>query len=73
MSELLIKCSECKAIVGTGISMDYASFCTSEMENNEARCTTCESDLVWGKDDFLAISFCQKTSAATANTTKRSK
>ncbi len=61
MSNLLIKCKECRAIVDTGVSMDFESFCTSELENNSDVChsKTCGRELTWGKDDVLAISFCK--------------
>jgi hypothetical protein len=60
MSSLLIKCPKCRAIVDTGIFMDLASFCSSKLVNNTAVCTnhTCETKLVWSKEDVLAISFC---------------
>ena len=34
LSDLLIKCKSCKAIVDAGFSMDFESFCSSEMENS---------------------------------------
>jgi endogenous inhibitor of DNA gyrase (YacG/DUF329 family) len=62
MSHLLIKCKECNAIVDTNVSMDFESFCSSELENNTSVChsNTCGKELVWSKDDVLAISFCNK-------------
>jgi hypothetical protein len=61
MSRLLIRCPECKAIVETGLSMDLASFCTSKLLNNQTVCTnhTCKNKIVWGKEEVLAISFCE--------------
>ena len=61
MGHLLIKCKDCMAIVDTGVSMDFESFCTSELENNVAVChrNACGREIVWGKDDVLAISFCK--------------
>ena len=60
MAHLLIKCKSCKAIVDTGVSMDFDSFCTSELENNAVKChsAVCGREMFWGKDDVLAISFC---------------
>jgi hypothetical protein len=60
MSNLLIKCPECKAIVDTGVPMDLASFCSSKLVNNEAVCLNhaCKAKIVWDKEDVLAISFC---------------
>ena len=62
MPRLLIKCPECKAIVDTGVSMELASFCSSELENNTIVCHsyTCGKEIVWSKDDVLAMSFCNK-------------
>ncbi len=61
LSHLLIKCKECKAIVDTGVSMEFESFCSSEMENRISVChsQTCGRELIWGKDDVLAVSFCK--------------
>jgi len=61
LSNLLIKCKECKAIVDTGVSMDFESFCSSELENNSGVCHSeiCGREITWGKDDVLAISFCK--------------
>jgi hypothetical protein len=58
---LLIKCPECKAIVDTGVSMNLSIFCVSKLVNNAAVCTehTCKAKINWGKEDVLAISFCQ--------------
>ena len=63
MSHLLIKCKRCKAIVDTGVTMDFESFCSSELENNISVChrKVCGEKLFWGKDDVLAISFCKVT------------
>ena len=60
MSNLLIRCPECKAIVDTGVSKDLASFCSSKLVNNEAVCLnhTCKAKIAWEKEDVLAISFC---------------
>lgn len=64
MAHLLIKCKSCKAIVDTGVSMEFESFCSSEMENSTSVChsQTCGKEMVWSKDDVLAISFCTKAS-----------
>jgi len=61
VSHLLIKCKECKAIVDTGVSMDFDSFCSSEFENNSIVChrNVCGRKMFWSKDDVLAISFCK--------------
>ena len=61
LSHLLIKCKECRAIVDTGVSLDLESFCSSQLENNTAVChhQTCGRELIWGKDDVLAVSFCK--------------
>ena len=61
MSHLLIKCKECKAIVDTGVSLDFESFCSSELENYASVChsETCGRELTWDKDDVLAMSFCK--------------
>lgn len=61
LAHLLIKCRECLAIVDTGISMDFESFCSSELENNIGFChsKSCGKELIWRKDDVLAISFCK--------------
>ena len=61
MTHLLIKCKSCKAIVDTGVSMDFESFCSSELENNTSVChrKVCGEKLLWRKDDVLAISFCK--------------
>ena len=41
----------------TGVSMDFESFCSSELENNASVChrKVCEGKIFWGKDDILAI------------------
>ena len=55
---LLVKCSECRALVDTGVKMDKDSFCTSEFEDKTVACNDCRHKSVWNKDDVLAISFC---------------
>jgi len=64
LAHLLIKCKVCKAIVDTGVSMDFKSFCTSELENIVVVChnNTCGREVSWSKDDVLAISFCKSWS-----------
>lgn len=61
MSNLLIKCPECKALVDTGVSMNLSIFCASKLASNGTVCTNhaCKKQLVWSKEDVLAISFCQ--------------
>ena len=59
MSKLMVKCQNCKAIVYTGISMDLKSFCSSTLINNATSCGNCGKQVVWNKDDVLAISFCE--------------
>ena len=61
MDHLLIKCKECRAIVDTGVVMDFESFCSSEFENNVGVChvNDCGRKIFWSKDDVLAISFCK--------------
>jgi hypothetical protein len=60
MTHLLIKCEECKAIVDTGVNIDFESFCTSEFEKTKVICNkhSCGKRQLWSKDDVLAISFC---------------
>jgi len=47
--------------VDTGVSLEFESFCSSELENNTVEChsNVCGSEMSWGKDDVLAISFCK--------------
>ena len=61
MTHLLIKCKSCRAIVDTGVVMDFESFCSSELENNVIVChrEVCGRKMFWSKDDILAISFCK--------------
>jgi endogenous inhibitor of DNA gyrase (YacG/DUF329 family) len=58
LSKLRVKCQKCKAIIYTGISMDLKSFCASTLKNNTTTCGNCENQVVWDKEDVLAISFC---------------
>jgi endogenous inhibitor of DNA gyrase (YacG/DUF329 family) len=58
MSRLMVKCSECKAIVDTGVSMDFVSFCEAKLEAKTLPCYNCKTQIVWNKDDVLATSFC---------------
>ena len=60
LAHLLIKCKSCKAIVDTGVVMEFESFCSSEFENSVVVChrDVCGRKMFWGKDDVLAISFC---------------
>jgi phage FluMu protein Com len=37
MVNLLVKCPKCKAIVSTGMLMDFASFSSSTLVNNSMR------------------------------------
>jgi len=48
-------------MVDIGISMDFESFCSSELENTVSVChrKVCGSKMYWSKDDVLAISFCK--------------
>lgn len=59
MVNLLVKCPKCKAIVSTGMLMDFASFCSSTLVNNKIQCSNCGTIINWNKDDVLAISFCK--------------
>jgi hypothetical protein len=61
MTNLLIKCPECKAIIDTGVSMNLSIFCASKLANNGVACTNhaCKKQIIWNKEDVLAISFCQ--------------
>ena len=61
MAYLLIKCKSCRAIVDTGVLMDFESFCSSELENSVVVCQreVCGRKMFWGKEDVLAISFCK--------------
>ncbi|MFX1521648.1 MAG: hypothetical protein ACFFCD_17215 [Promethearchaeota archaeon] len=59
MVNLLVKCPKCKAVVSTGMLMDFASFCSSTLVNNKAQCGNCKTLITWNKDDVLAISFCK--------------
>lgn len=60
MPSLLIKCSQCKAIIDTGVVMDMESFCSSKIENRKLECSSCSEHAVWNKDDVLAVSFCTR-------------
>ena len=58
MPHLLIKCSECRAIVDTGVSMEEKDFCKAKLEDKKLKCHNCETDQTLRKEDVLALSFC---------------
>ena len=53
MSELRVRCPNCKNITGTGIWMDAKSFLTSRLVNNSSQCTKCGMKVVWDKKNVI--------------------
>jgi len=53
LGELKVKCKRCQHIIGTGISMDLASFKSSSLSNNSVVCQNCRSRVFWNKEDVL--------------------
>lgn len=51
MANVMIRCPKTGEAVPTGIGMDFESFKSVEMSDNQVRCTSCGEMHLWQKED----------------------